>query len=117
MAPLAALRARAGNEVVFVASMTGPSSFVESGTGVRYPGIPMHSLVYVANDAVCADSGRSLFVSSEWTFDVRRAEWNGSAANWLPFYQANAMCFGLGMDGARKRLWVLAGIGSAVVGF
>lgn len=107
--PLAALHAQAGNEVVFVGSSVGgvldPHWFVESGTGLLYPGTGTDNVT----DAVWADTGRNLYVALSLQANVLRAQWNGSAASWQVFAAAPGSCYGLGLDAPRKRLWVLTG--------
>ncbi len=109
------LLAQAGNEVVFVGTSTSGSvdthAFVESGTGTLVAQGPS-SFTDNVTDAVWTDVGRTLYVGQSLQNRVSRAQWNGSTAQWSSFYPAPGACYGLGLDGARKRLWVLTGAGS-----
>jgi hypothetical protein len=106
------LPAQAGNEVVFVGTSTSGSTdnhaFVWSGTGALLG--PLASpFTDNVTDAVWADTGRNLYVGQSLQNRVSRAEWDGSTATWSAFYPAPGACYGLGLDAARRRLWVLTG--------
>lgn len=112
----ASLFAQAGNEVIFIGTSTSGSTdthaFVASGTGAIVSQGPSPFTNNVT-DAVWADTGRNLYVGQSLGNQVSRASWNGSVPTWSTFYPAPGACYGLGLDAARQRLWVLTGAGSS----
>lgn len=107
-----ALRAQVGNETIFVGTSTSGSTdnhaFVASGAGAIVTTGPS-SFTDNVTDAVWADAGRNLYCGQSLQNRVSRASWNGSAPSWSSFYAAPGACYGLGLDAARRRLWVLTG--------
>jgi len=104
--------AQAQNPVVFVGTSTSGSTdrhfFVDaiSGAVVQAGG---NSFTDNVSDAAWADHGANLYVSQSLQNRVSRAQWNGASASWSTFYPAPGACYGVGIDAARKVLWVLTG--------
>ena len=106
------LWAQAGNETIFIGTSTSGSTdnhaFVASGSGTILSAGPS-SYTDNVTDAVWADTGRNLYCGQSLQNRVSRASWDGSTPTWSSFYPAPGACYGLGLDAARARLWVLTG--------
>jgi len=105
------LAAQTGNEIVFAATSQGgstdPHHFVQSAAGTSTGGGNIHT--DNVTDAVWNDTGRNLYVSQSLQNQVSHATWNGSSATWSSLWSGPGSCYGLGLDRARQRLWVLSG--------
>jgi hypothetical protein len=108
--------AQAGNEIIFIGTSTSGSTdmhaCVASGTGTLVWQSPS-SFTDNVTDAVWSDTGRRIYVGRSLGNQVSVGDWNGSAPTWSTFYPAPGACYGLGLDAARKRLWVLTGASSS----
>ncbi len=108
--------ALAQSSTVFVGSSTSGSTdrhyFVNAATGSVISG-GSSSFTDNVTDAVWADFGSTLYVSSSIQNRINKAAWNGSSATWSLLYTAPSACYGLGHDRANQHLWVLVGSGSS----
>ncbi|MBM3991030.1 MAG: hypothetical protein FJ298_08480 [Planctomycetes bacterium] len=108
--------AHAQSSTVFVGSSTSGSTdrhyFVDAANGTVISG-GGSSFTDNVSDALWADYGQTLYVTSSIQNRINRAVWNGATASWSLFYSAPSACYGLGHDRTNHRLWVLVGSGSS----
>lgn len=108
-----------GNELVFVGtSMSGaadPYFLVAADTGALVE-TGIRSETDNARGAVWADQGGNLYVPRAPGVtpggsgpSISRASWNGAATTWSTLHPTPGLCYGLGLDAVRQRLWVLTG--------
>lgn len=107
---VAPLRAQFGNETIFV-GRTGSTmySFVDSASGAVVSG--NDNQVRNVRGAVFADDGQNVYLGNAAPVfsltGISRAQWNGSTAIWSTFYHTSTAVYYIGLDRARRRLWLL----------
>jgi hypothetical protein len=108
----ASVRAQFGNETIFVGRTGTPTyTFVDTGTGAVFNG--SDNRARNVRGAVFADDGKNLYVANAAPVfsisGISRCEWDGTTATWSAFYTVPDASYFLGLDRARKLLWVLTG--------